>query len=53
MGRQKCQYLYYQHLHLLNTLHRAQKEAQVGPNRILTSLVQVAQNAISLGANLR
>lgn len=39
---------YYENSHFYNTLHRAQQEAIYRPNRILTSLVQLAQNAISL-----
>ncbi|MCT7949525.1 ABC transporter ATP-binding protein/permease [Ancylothrix sp. C2] len=39
---------YYENSQFYNALHRAQQEAIYRPNRILTSLVQLAQNAISL-----
>lgn len=39
---------YYENAHFYNALHRAQQEAVFRPQRILTSLVQLAQNAISL-----
>ena len=39
---------YYENAQYYNALHRAQQEASYRPLYILTSLVQVAQNAISL-----
>jgi len=41
---------YYENSQYYNALHRAQQEASYRPTRILTSLVQVAQNAISIVA---
>ena len=41
---------YYENAHFYNALHRAQQEAIYRPQRILNSLVQLAQNAISLMA---
>ncbi|MBW4577471.1 MAG: ABC transporter ATP-binding protein/permease [Aphanothece sp. CMT-3BRIN-NPC111] len=41
---------YYENAQYYNALHRAQQEASYRPPRILTSLVQVGQNAISLVA---
>lgn len=39
---------YYENSQFYNALHRAQQEAVYRPQRILNSLVQLAQNAISL-----
>lgn len=39
---------YYENAHFYNALHRAQQEAIYRPQRILNSLVQLAQNGISL-----
>ena len=41
---------YYENAHFYNALHRAQQEAIYRPQRILNSLVQLAQNGISLMA---
>ncbi|MCT7958515.1 ABC transporter ATP-binding protein [Laspinema palackyanum] len=41
---------YYENAQYYNALHRAQQEAAFRPPRILTSLIQVAQNAVSLVA---
>ncbi|WP_017718218.1 ABC transporter ATP-binding protein [Kamptonema formosum] len=41
---------YYENAQFYNALHRAQQEAIYRPTRILTSLVQLAQNGISLVA---
>ncbi len=41
---------YYENAQYYNVLHRAQQEASFRPSRILTSLVQVGQNGISLVA---
>ncbi|HZG39646.1 MAG TPA: ABC transporter transmembrane domain-containing protein, partial [Nodosilinea sp.] len=41
---------YYENAQYYNALHRAQQEAHFRPTRVLTSLVQVGQNAISLVA---
>lgn len=41
---------YYENAHFYNALHRAQQESIYRPQRILNSLVQLAQNGISLMA---
>lgn len=39
---------YYENANFYNALHRAQQEASYRPQRLLNSLVQLAQNSISL-----
>jgi len=39
---------YYENSRYYDTLHRAQQESSIRPNRILVNLLQIAQNGISL-----